>query len=627
MMSNILTLSRQFEPWVLSTPLTTTISAAIALQHNVPVLYLISYALQCGRRSTLPARTIGPTALLLAPQLSIYWVHVVVPCSYDLGELLDIPSLPAKTLTSSKKRKIKSGTGTKLPPPSDKVIHLLDSDSDVNQKDEPPHESKRRKPLRTYDSNQALNSKSADLPSTEIKNSTKPERSNTKNKKVSRRSEPFPAEAGPRQDGPLASSRSKRTTKYPVVHDGDAELARRLAEDERKEYRELIQRIEGQKEGIVFKLVINADGTLEDGSPAHPDDLQRFEPWRALFETPFVAPSLPGLQAEPSFKVKRLHWIVNYELEKRFENAREQLRNLLGEEPKELMLFHGTQERNIDLILKGGFRIGGMNGHPLTNGAACGHGIYLAKHGAMSMGYAVDGNRIFACRVLPGLTTKSMAYSSRLPPSTELGYEKYHSWTDDDSVYVVRYTTLVLPCYMIEYDQPGYTQLYANNIALRLVAPAPAPATIPMPVAALPPGIGLGAGGLLGGLLANANAMINPPPNILNRLGFLNGVAVDPTPAIHSRPPRRTTSSTRIRRRATDKSTTAAMGANAGVSMGNRTGETSEGGSGSTTHKSRSRTAAFNEDDNNGDEEEDEPAQMTAVNAKGKGKAPSRAKN
>lgn len=34
----------------------------------------------------------------------------------------------------------------------------------------------------------------------------------------------------------------------------------------------------------MFRVVVNvADGTLADGSPAHPDDLARFEPWRAKF--------------------------------------------------------------------------------------------------------------------------------------------------------------------------------------------------------------------------------------------------------------------------------------------------------------------------------------------------------
>jgi hypothetical protein len=39
------------------------------------------------------------------------------------------------------------------------------------------------------------------------------------------------------------------------------------------------------QDGIVFTVAINAETQLmDDGSPAHPDDLERFAPWRAMFE-------------------------------------------------------------------------------------------------------------------------------------------------------------------------------------------------------------------------------------------------------------------------------------------------------------------------------------------------------
>jgi hypothetical protein len=49
-------------------------------------------------------------------------------------------------------------------------------------------------------------------------------------------------------------------------------------------------------------------------------------------------------------------------------------------------------------ILQGGFKIGGVGGHPVLNGTACGYGIYLAAAASTSLGYAMGGNRIFACR-------------------------------------------------------------------------------------------------------------------------------------------------------------------------------------------------------------------------------------
>ncbi|KAK7464893.1 hypothetical protein VKT23_006102 [Stygiomarasmius scandens] len=245
----------------------------------------------------------------------------------------------------------------------------------------------------------------------------------------------------------------------PSFHPEDAELAKRLAEEERKEYRELIKNIEGREEGIVFRVVVNADGTLEDGSPAHPDDIARFEPWRQNFE------------ALGWKKVKRFHWIVNYELEKRFEAARDELRNLLGEEPGEMRLWHGTEATNIDPILKGGLRIGGVDGHPIRHGTLMGRGIYLAKDGPMAVSHAMDADKIF---VLTGRTTKDLAYSMRLPPSTELGHEEYHSYSDDSgSVYV-----------MIEYEQFDFSATLLDLVS-GTALPAPGP-MMPMPMPPIP---------------------------------------------------------------------------------------------------------------------------------------------
>ena len=43
-----------------------------------------------------------------------------------------------------------------------------------------------------------------------------------------------------------------------------------------------------------------------------------------------------------------VHWIINYELEKTFEAARETLTELMGGAPQEEQLFHGTRQANID---------------------------------------------------------------------------------------------------------------------------------------------------------------------------------------------------------------------------------------------------------------------------------------
>ena len=102
----------------------------------------------------------------------------------------------------------------------------------------------------------------------------------------------------------------------------------------------------------MYRVSVNiADGTLEDGSPAHPDDLARFEPWRQKLENTGIRvkkckphTSTSGCRSHRIL----VHWIVNYELENRFEAAREILEVVTGEPPQEQHLFHGTRQANID---------------------------------------------------------------------------------------------------------------------------------------------------------------------------------------------------------------------------------------------------------------------------------------
>ncbi|KAF7292775.1 PARP catalytic domain-containing protein [Mycena indigotica] len=202
----------------------------------------------------------------------------------------------------------------------------------------------------------------------------------------------------------------------------------------------LIKSVEKRREGIVFRISVDVETKLlEDGTPAHDDDLARFQPWKDRL-------------AASGIKVKKFHWIVNYELEKRFEAAREILRrNMKGEEPKELHMFHGTAPKNIESILNGGFKIGGVGGHAHVNGHCEGYGVYLAQDFNLSLGHAAGATRIFACRVLPGRSTDSIKYSNTIPRRAVCS-GKYESYSGTPGMLVVRHTALVLPCYMIEYE-------------------------------------------------------------------------------------------------------------------------------------------------------------------------------
>ncbi|KAH8824280.1 hypothetical protein DL96DRAFT_1613584 [Flagelloscypha sp. PMI_526] len=261
----------------------------------------------------------------------------------------------------------------------------------------------------------------------------------------------------------------------------DERLAKKLAAEEEQQYQQLLKEVKSREEGIVFRLSINAeDNTLDDGSPAHIDDIERFQPWKEICD-------------RFSFKIKRFHWIVNHELEKRFDRAVRHLEYITGKKWPEKMLFHGTASQNIDLILKGGFRIGGVDGHPMSHGSASGRGVYLATNPAVSMGYCTPEqdtttNRIFCCRVVPGRTTKSLQYSNKVPPSTELGHENYECYNPGpNDVHVVRYTSLILPCYMIEFER---TNVFPGLPVMPWAGLGMAPfGGIPVPPPVLPPAV------------------------------------------------------------------------------------------------------------------------------------------
>ncbi|KAJ7207131.1 hypothetical protein GGX14DRAFT_456314 [Mycena pura] len=241
----------------------------------------------------------------------------------------------------------------------------------------------------------------------------------------------------------------------------DAMLARKLAAQEENELKKVLEGIQMKEEGIVFRVSVDVETKLlDDGSPAHEDDLARFEPWKQKL-------------ANFNFKVKKFHWIVNYELEKNFEEAREILRALIpGEEPKEMQMFHGTRVQNIDSILSRGFRIGGVGGHPVLNGTAAGYGIYLAPDPQTSLYYAQGANRMFACRVLPGRSTPDMQYSMSVPQAA-VGSGQYESFSGTQGgILVVRHTSLVLPCYMIEYEyNNGYIPIGGPGVGPGAVVP------------------------------------------------------------------------------------------------------------------------------------------------------------
>ncbi|KAJ7934006.1 hypothetical protein B0H13DRAFT_1561611, partial [Mycena leptocephala] len=156
----------------------------------------------------------------------------------------------------------------------------------------------------------------------------------------------------------------------------------------------LAQRKNVPDDGIVFKVVIDADGKTLEGDD-DPDNAAHLD----LVKRDFEAALGGGL------RLKTVTSFVNAKLEARFEAAKKVL-NSFGIDTTERNLFHGTREPNVDAIIKNGFLIPGVSpGVAMAHGSTCGIGIYLATKALPSSGYTYGGTRMFMCRVITGRST------------------------------------------------------------------------------------------------------------------------------------------------------------------------------------------------------------------------------
>ncbi|KAK7039311.1 ADP-ribosylation [Favolaschia claudopus] len=239
------------------------------------------------------------------------------------------------------------------------------------------------------------------------------------------------------------------------IEERSLKLVARLQEMDQKmaeKRRQLAGSQDVPDDGIVFRVVVDADGKTIEGDD-DPDNAERLEVVKKDFEQAIAG----GL------KVKTVQWFVNAKLEARFEAAKAQLVSL-GIDATEMNLFHGTAEANIQPILENGFLIPGVSpGVQMVNGAACGIGIYLATSPSTSLSYTQGASRMFMCRVIPGRTSPKISQAVPAP----LGQNGHESWTMNAGVYVVKYADLVVPRYVVEF-QNSYN---AHAYRLPVVAP------------------------------------------------------------------------------------------------------------------------------------------------------------
>ncbi|KAJ7495762.1 hypothetical protein B0H11DRAFT_2276749 [Mycena galericulata] len=239
------------------------------------------------------------------------------------------------------------------------------------------------------------------------------------------------------------------------------------------------------EDGIVFKVVVDANGNTLEGDP-DPDNVAHLELVKRVFEEP--GPDMLGVGTQRP-RVKTVTWFVNVKLEARFEAAKELLASL-GIDNSETSLFHGTAANNIQPILKGGFLISGVSsGGKMANGKTEGYGIYLAPTASASLGYARGINKMFMCRVITGRISNEISHAKPRP----LGQNGHESWYGTGAsvghFYVVKHVELVLPRYVVEFDMPVPPLFNPFNFAPAIDPLAFAP---PLPPLVAPHRFGVG---------------------------------------------------------------------------------------------------------------------------------------
>ncbi|KAJ7641762.1 hypothetical protein FB45DRAFT_1125802 [Roridomyces roridus] len=200
------------------------------------------------------------------------------------------------------------------------------------------------------------------------------------------------------------------------------------------------------EDGIIFHVAIDAEGNTIEGDH-DPDNAAHLEEVKRDFEQG------TGMKVKNGqFNPNSSPLVREAKLEARFEAAKELLKSR-GVDVTERNLFHGTAAANIKPILEGGFFIPGVTpGARMSNGAACGVGVYLAEQSSTSMAYAQGGTRMFMCRVITGRSTP-LRSQDRPPPLTQSQFE---SWSQGPGtgVFVVKYVDLVVPRYVVEFKSP-----------------------------------------------------------------------------------------------------------------------------------------------------------------------------
>lgn len=151
------------------------------------------------------------------------------------------------------------------------------------------------------------------------------------------------------------------------------------------------------------------------------------------------------------YRVTKVEYVVNPVLIRRFQKARQKLKNSRGEEMSyPVLAFHGTKEENIHSICNTGFRVPGeANFEHATDTGYYGRGVYFSEYPSYSMTFIRGASRLLLCQVLPGKVYRCTRLIHGEP--LEMGHDSHTS--PDGKELVIFNSHHILPCYVVHYGE------------------------------------------------------------------------------------------------------------------------------------------------------------------------------
>ena len=150
------------------------------------------------------------------------------------------------------------------------------------------------------------------------------------------------------------------------------------------------------------------------------------------------------MQGQPGRRVVKVEALFNSDLEAAFERVKRKAK-AAGGDGKTIYAFHGTPEANINKIHAGGFKIGGA-GVGTANGAAHGHGVYLATCPTTSMDYTAGANMMFMVEVVLGKASRTPQTQAEVHQPRVMHYHPL------PGVYVAFSAAQVIPRFVVHYQ-------------------------------------------------------------------------------------------------------------------------------------------------------------------------------